>query len=153
MFTNSKIGLVEEFKKACEELGLSVDEQLKPPKPPGRKQFWRLTITSMLLYLLLKRYDEFMARAPNDVQLTFLRGLWLGDGHLKHELELINTDAKLIELVSTLLKVHGIRHSVLGPYPPRPPGKKPVYVVRIWEKSREKFLKLTGLIESPPCPC
>jgi len=105
-----------------------------------------------LLYLLLKIYDEFIVKAPADVQLVFLRGLWLGDGYVGRTIEFYNTDPKLIKTVGVLLKMHGMKHTMWGPYLPSGRGKKPIYCVHIREQLRESFLKLIGLARSPPRP-
>ena len=65
---------------------------------------------------------------------------------------LYNTDLRIINAVSALLKMHGIGHTVQGPYPPCGLGKKPLYKVYIRSRSRERFLRLTGLADSPPRP-
>ena len=106
----------------------------------------------MLLYLLLKRYDDFIIKAPASVQWAFIKGLMLGDGHIGHQIKLYNTELKIIRTASVLLNMHGVRHSIHGPYPPAPPGKKPKYQLYIWERSRERFLRLAGLADSPPRP-
>ncbi|PCN49862.1 hypothetical protein B6U99_07515 [Candidatus Geothermarchaeota archaeon ex4572_27] len=82
---NSDEGLLEMFRGACRKLGLSVYTRLK-------HKCWRAQTSSTLLYLLLKRFDEFIIKAPADVQWTFIRGLWLGDGHVGMKVVLINTD-------------------------------------------------------------
>ena len=139
--------VLKEFEDACNKLCLSV---LRYPHP-SEQQAWVLNVSSTLLYLLSKRFDEFVVKAPAELQLTFLRGLWLGDGYIGRA-ELINTDKRLIEVVSTLLTVHGIKHTVRGPYPPHPPGKRPRYVIYVREQTRRKFLRLTGLADSPLRP-
>ena len=100
----------------------------------------------------MKRYDEFIVKAPADVQRAFIKGLWLGDGHVGAKVELYNIDVRVISTASTLLKMHGVRHTVRGPYPPRSPGEKPIYVVYVRSCSRNKLLRLTRLAESPPRP-
>ena len=130
---------------------MNIREGLDPPK--AGRECVRLETTSALLYLLLKRYDEFIVRAPIRVQLRFLRGLWLGDGHKGGD-RFYNTDPRLIAVVEKLLELHGIKHSKHGPYKLSRSalGYKPIYYVYIRQKSKERFLKLTGLAESPPRP-
>lgn len=48
-------------------------------------------------------------------------GLWLGDRYVGLCVKLFNTDTRIINTVSTLLKVHRVEHTVLGPYPPHSP--------------------------------
>lgn len=146
-FYNKDEGIMEEFREACRRLGLAVNEGLIPPRLGGECQ--KLTISSTLLYLLLKRYDEFIIRAPAEVQLSFLRGLWLGDGCLSN-CTFHNTDVRIVNTVSELLRVHKVKHTVEGPYPQRSgQGRKPLYVVYVRSCSRGRFLRLTGLIKSP----
>jgi len=144
---NSDEALLEMFREVCDKLGLSTYR--RRCETGFKLEYWRAETTSTLLYLLLKRFDEFITKAPADVQQEFIKGLWLGDGCLS-VCELRNTDLRIINVVSTLLKMHGVEHSVLGPYPPCGLGKKPMYAVYVWKQSRERFLKLTGLTESPP---
>lgn len=144
---NTDAGVLREFEDACRKLGLSV--QIRPKLSRLGQEVWRLEVESTLLYLLLKRYDEFIVKAPANVQWAFMRGLMLGDGYIK-DCMLTNTDPKIIDVMSKLLSMHGIRHTVRGPYPPRSSGKKPIYVVYVRNCSRNKFLRLTGLAESPP---
>ena len=142
-FFNTNTGILEEFEGACRELGLSTQKGLK-------RGVWWLEISSTLLYLLLKRFDEFIVKAPASVQWAFIRGLWLGDGHVGAVVALYNTNLKIINAVSTLLKMHEVKHTIQGPYPPGSLGRKPVYVVYIRNYSRKRFLGLTGLADSPP---
>jgi len=142
MFYNKDEVLIEEFKEANYKLGISVYQRFE-------HGVWTVRATSTLLYLLLKRYDEFILRAPVDVQLTFLKGLWLGDGHVGRNIQFCNTDPKHIKTVSVLLRMHGIEHTVEGPYSPSGRGKKPMCCVYVRGRSRGSFLKLTGLAESP----
>ena len=149
-FYNTDEGLLEMFKEACRKLGIRVCQQLDQATT-GREK-WRLEANSALLYLLLKRYDDFMIKAPTNIQWAFIKGLMLGDGHIGCNIMLRTTDLKIIRVTSALLSIHGIKHSICGPYPPRPPGKKPIYYIYIWRRSREGFLRMTGLAESPPRP-
>ncbi|PCN49879.1 hypothetical protein B6U99_07400 [Candidatus Geothermarchaeota archaeon ex4572_27] len=142
-FYNTDEGLIEEFKEACCKLGLATYERLCPACQG-------LEAKSVLLYLLLKRFDEFVIKAPANLQLAFLRGLWLGDGHMGTRIELINTDLRIVSTASTLLKMHRVQHTIQGPYPQHGLGKKPMYRVYIRSCSRGKFLKLTGLADNPP---
>ncbi|PCN50385.1 hypothetical protein B6U99_04780 [Candidatus Geothermarchaeota archaeon ex4572_27] len=145
-FFNKDEELIEEFKGACRKLGLTVFEK---PIPSGCQA---LHVKSVLLYLLLRRFDEFIIKAPPDVQWRFIRGLWLGDGHISLKVKLDNADLRIINTVSTLLEMHGVGCTIQGPYPPHPPGKKPLYRVYIRGCSKERFLKLAGLAEGPTRP-
>ena len=124
-------------------LGLNIREGLDPPK--AGRECVRLETTSALLYPLLKRYDEFIVRAPIRVQLRFLRGLWLGDGYKGGD-RFYNTDPRLIAVVEKLLELHSIKYSKHGLYKPGKSalGYKPIYHVYIRRKSKECFLALTG---------
>jgi len=113
---------------------------------------WRLEANSTVLYLLLKRYDDFIMRAPADVQAAFLKGLLLGDGTVNTRIRFYSTNPEIIRTVSALLRIHGIEHSVPKPYTPTPPGKKPMHYVHVLNRSRERLLRLVGLAESPLRP-
>ena len=143
-FFNNDEELLRMFEGACRRLGLSVYRW------QDECEHREAQTSSALLYLLLKRFDEFIVKAPADVQWEFIRGLWLGDGHVGSKVVLVNTNLRIIDTVATLLKVYRVKHTVQGPYPPHPPGKKPIYVVYVWKRSRERFLELTGLAEGPP---
>ena len=155
-FFNRNEAIIREFKEACSKLGLTVYGSLDPPKL-GR-QCWRFGINSTLLYLLLKRYDVFIVKAPTNVQRAFLRGLWLGDGHIGYEAIFYNTDLNLIKIVEKLLRAHNIKYFREGPYRPKPknlpdkPTYKPMYLVCIDIRSWQEFLELTGFAESPLRP-
>ena len=144
-FYNADEEVLEEFRGACNTLGLGVGKR-------RTKRCQCLTAYSVLLYLLLKRFDEFIVKAPASVQLAFLRGLWLGDGQVSSGVKLHNTDLRIIDTVSTLLKMHGVEHTIQGPYPPHSPGRKPIYRIYVTDRSRESFLRLVGLAEGPPRP-
>lgn len=148
-FYNKDEGLLEMFKGACHRLGLPVHQGVDQSKL--KCEVRRLDVDSTLLYLPLKRYDEFIVRAPADVQWAFIKGLMLGDGSIRYGV-LYNTDPRVIETASTLLRVHGIRHSIYGPYPSKDAWHKPMYHIYIRKRSWERFLKLTRLAESPPRP-
>jgi len=148
-FSNRDESILKEFREACHRLKLTIYEELAPTELGGK--CWRLKTSSTLLYLLLKRFDEFIVKAPSDVQWHFLRGLWLGDGCIKR-CELYNTDLRIIKTASTLLATHQVEFTVEGPYNPEPPGKRPKYVVYIKSHSRKRFFKLAGFAESPPRP-
>jgi len=153
LFNNDE-QLIQEFKKACNKLGIAVHGTLDPPKLG--QPCWRLEANSTLLYLLLKRYDEFIIKAPANVQEAFLRGLWLGDGLISiTNVSFSNTDQKLLETIEKLLSMQKIAYTKGGPYKSKPrnlPEKpyKPVYTIRIASTALQRFLKLTKLAENPP---
>ena len=147
LFNNDE-QLIQEFKQACNKLGIAVHGTLDPPKLGQR--CWRLEANSTLLYLLLKRYDVFIIKAPANVQTAFLRGLWLGDGYMNKGLMFINTDLKLIETAERLLTIHGVLYTRQGPYKSKPnnlPRKpyKPRYIVYVASTSQQHFLELINL--------
>ena len=84
---------------------------------------------------MLRRYDEFIVKAPADMQRAFIK-VMLGDGSRRYD-KFCNSDLKIIKTVSVLLRMHGIRHSICGPYPSHGMGKKPMYEVYIKSRSRE----------------
>ena len=149
-FYNSDEGIIEEFKEACSRLGLSVYERFRL-EGLGRGR-WDFEVNSMLLLLLLKRYDEFIVKAPTNVQIAFLRGLWLGDGHIGEVVGFYNTNLKLVATVERLLRAHSIEYRRLGPYEPSKGslGRKRWYAIHVRATSKRRFLALTGLAESPP---
>jgi len=147
-FYNKDEGVIEEFRESCRRLGLAAHGY--PPRPG--KRCWRVEVKSTLLHLLLMRFSVFIIRAPTEVQQAFLRGLWLGDGYIRRRIVLVNTDPRIVGTVSELLSIHGIEHSICGPYKPKGLGKKPKYYVNIWGCSKSRFLELTGLAEGPPRP-
>ena len=146
-FFNKEKDIIEEFREACSKLGLKVSDRsnLEGKCPKAETH-------STLLYLLVKRYDDFIVKAPTNVQMSFLRGLMLGDGYIGIRIKLYNTNLKLIEVASKVLEIHGIKHSIQGPYRPNPPRRKLRYDIYIWKKAGGNFLKLIGLAESPPRP-
>ncbi len=92
-----------------------------------------------------------MGYTPPKSELSYwLRGLWLGDGHIGKEIRFINTDLKLIETVEKLLSIQKIAYTKEGPYRSKPgnlPEKpyKPLYMIRVASISLQRFLKLTNL--------
>ena len=148
-FYNKSTSFIEDFRAACRVLGLS-STVMEQTSGLGSKLF-KVNVSSTLLYLLVKRYDEFIPRTLDDVQLAFLRAAWLGDGHISENLaQFTNTDEKLLSVVETILSRHGVKYARFGPYRPSKLCKKPVYKLGVSLKSLHYFLKLTGLAESPP---
>ncbi len=146
-FFNKDESLLEMFREACRRLNLAVWRlQCKQP------DFGWLKTSSVLLYLLLRRFEDFIVKAPANVQWAFIKGLMLGDGWIGEYVQFCNTDPSIIRTVSALLKMYRIKHSVRGPYPRKDLRRKPVYSIHIRQQSRERFLRLTRLAESPPHP-
>ena len=123
-FYNTDPRLLIGFSQAAENLGLKAwgRERLSELQVP----YSELEVKSTLAYLLLKRYGEFIVEAPSQVQLVFLRGLWLGDGSLQSH-KFANTDLRLIEVVEELLRKHHIEFTRQGPYLNRGLGEKLIY--------------------------
>ena len=68
-FYNTDPTLLIEFSQAAKNLGHKVwrRQRLSQLQVP----YTELEIKSTLAYLLLKRYDEFVVKAPSQVQLAF----------------------------------------------------------------------------------
>ncbi len=154
-FYNKNNGYIKMVKEAFKKLGLStyIRKERRRRTAFGKGE-WRTSVTSALLYLLLKHYDKYTEETPDEVRKAFLKGLWLGDGHIGMIVLFNNTDLKLIKIVSKLLRRFRVKHTIRGPYKPCPPGKKPVYEVYVRAQSRQRFLKLIDLPEpqSPSIP-
>ena len=116
-FYNSDNEVLEEFTNTARKLGLSVYEASRPKAHRRLGECSKLTTSSILSYLLLRRYDEFIVKALIEVQLAFLRGLWLRDGDENGE-RFYNSDLRLIATVEELLEAYGVEYSRYGPYKP-----------------------------------
>jgi len=149
-FVNKNEGLLKVFKESCHRLGLSAYRQIN--YSPTGQEVRKLKVESTLLFLLVRRYDVFIVRAPADEQLAFIKGLWLGDGYIGDDIVFYNTDLRLVRVASTILREHDIEHSIQGPHLLKSSRQKSMYRIYVRKRSRELFLALTGLAESPPRP-
>ena len=142
-FNNQDETFIEEFKKACHELGLATYERLEKSGLGSYKI--RVEVKSALLYLLLKHYSQYILNANPEAQRLFIKAVFWGDGYIGHTIELNNTDLELIKTVGQLLQHFGIKWTLRGPWTPKPPGKKPIYSLHIRLRYLENFKSLIKL--------
>ncbi len=94
------------------------------------------------------KVPEFIIKSNNKIKIAFIRGYFDGDGTVSKSIRMFSTNNSGLNQVSKLLQDLGFE-----PYFEKPmikENRKPLYVIHIRQKERERFLSLIQPISKKP---
>lgn len=84
-------------------------------------------------------------------QIAFIRGYFDGDGTASGRIRFFSTNELGLKQVSELLKKLKIKHTTQDPVLKE--KRKPLYIIQISEKEKERFLNLIQPVSKIPGQC
>ncbi|MBI2124445.1 hypothetical protein HYT92_01510 [Candidatus Pacearchaeota archaeon] len=94
------------------------------------------------------KVPDFIIQSGNEVKVAFIRGYFDGDGTVSNSIRMFSTNNSGLNQVSKLLQDLGFK-----PYFEKPmikENRKPLYVIHIRQKERERFLSLIKPVSKRP---
>jgi intein/homing endonuclease len=117
----------------------------------GKLSIIQRIISYTILGHLKWKVPSLIMNSTKRSQIAFIRGYFDGDGTASGRIRFFSTNELGLKQVSELLKKLKIKHTTQDPVLKE--KRKPLYIIQISEKEKERFLNLIQPVSKIPGQC